>query len=627
VHRFNCNRSFVSIIDGELQHIIAEATASVSLRDKNRHLPDDGIYLGARSLDLVWGVCPHTIRLFTGRESNDIESGNVTANRTRYIIRDFRAEDCFKDRPYVREWPFMRFYAEVPLYSATGYVLGSYCVVDDEPRAVFGDSEIRDLQEVADAIGQHLENVRIAQAHTRAEKLVKGLTSFVKEHADFDPTEVSNNGLLQSSVSAANLSPKAEQESGAKPVPSTPPGDIHAPKVDIHSPEQSSTSTITQTSGQSSSSTVTAEESIFLQDQLSATDPSLYSGISDRPIILSPGEEKTLEDVLDPEDSVTADATPVQNIERDFSRLSLTDKGPVSERVAAIYSRASLLLRESMDLDGVAFLDACPTNFALLVQNTLNTRIVLTSFSSVPEEADKWEPLQPTPDTDFPMAPLPSPLGLPSVVSHEFDEPCDTLSCALKKTPKGDASLGRPPIIPKGLLHRLLRAYPQGQILSLEDAIVDSREDYLSSSYTDTLESGPEPFKAQSITDELAKRLPGAKCALFLPLWDWNKFRWLSGILVWTTSSYRALGLEELHYFKVFGDSIISEICRIHWANSEKSKFDFISSVSHELRSPLHGILASAELLHGTSLGSAQEEMVGMIESSGLTLLDTTNHM
>jgi GAF domain-containing protein len=169
VHRFNCNRSFVSIIDGELQHIIAEATASVSLRDKNRHLPDDGIYLGARSLDLVWGVCPHTIRLFTGRESNDIESGNVTANRTRYIIRDFRAEDCFKDRPYVREWPFMRFYAEVPLYSATGYVLGSYCVVDDEPRAVFGDSEIRDLQEVADAIGQHLENVRIAQAHTRAE--------------------------------------------------------------------------------------------------------------------------------------------------------------------------------------------------------------------------------------------------------------------------------------------------------------------------------------------------------------------------------------------------------------------------------------------------------------------------
>ncbi|KAJ5297889.1 hypothetical protein N7508_008138 [Penicillium antarcticum] len=608
VHRFNCNRSFVSIIDGELQHIIAEATASVSLRDKNRHLPNDGIYLGARSLDLVWGVCPHTIRLFTGREPNDIESGNVTANRTRYIIRDFRAEDCFKDRPYVREWPFMRFYAEVPLYSATGYVLGSYCVVDDQPRKVFGDEEIGDLQEVADAIGQHLENVRIAQAHTRAEKLVKGLTSFVKEHADFDPTEVSNNGLLQSSVSAANVSPKAESESGAEPLHFTPPGDIDTPQVDVHSPEQSSTSTIIQNSGQSSSSTVTAEESMFfLPDQSSETDPSsLHSGLSDRPVIVSPGEEKTLGDALKTEE----EATPVQNIEKDFSDLSFNEISPVSERLATIYSRASLLLRESMDLDGVVCLDACPTNFAF-----------------TPETTEKWDPSRPTPDTGFPIAPLSNPLGLPCVVSQEFDQPSDMLSCALKTPFKGDAGLHHQPIIPKGLLHRLLRAYPQGQILSLEDATLDSEEDYQSCSFTEILESGPESSKTQSITNQLAKRLPGAKCAIFLPLWDWNKFRWLSGILVWTTSSYRALGPEELHYFKVFGDAIISEICRINWGSTEKSKFDFISSVSHELRSPLHGILASAELLHGTSLGSAQEEMVGMIERSGLTLLDTTNHM
>ncbi|KAJ5761997.1 uncharacterized protein N7511_005379 [Penicillium nucicola] len=611
VHRFNCNRSFVSIIDGELQHIIAEATKSVSLRDKNRHLPDDGIYLGARSLDLVWGVCPHTIRLFTGREPNDIESGNVTANKTRYIIRDFRAEDCFKDRPYVREWPFMRFYAEVPLYSATGYVLGSFCVVDDQPRTTFGDDEVRDLQEVADAIGQHLENVRIAQAHTRAEKLVKGLTTFTKEHGDFDPTEVSNNGLLQSSVTAANVSPKAEVDSDAKLVTSTS-GNIDAPEVNVHSPEQSSASTVTQPSGNSLSSTVTAEESMFfLPDQLSETDPSsLPSGFSDRPTILSPGEEKTLEDAMKMEGSTAEDATPVQEVQKSFARFSLDETTPVSERIAATYSRASLLLRESMDLDGVACLDACPTNFAFK-----------------PEEAEKWDPLRPIPDAGFPMAPLPSPLGLPRVVSQEFDQPSDMLSCALKKSSVEDAGSIGQPVIPKGLLHRLLRTYPQGQILSLEDAILESEEDYLSCSSTENMDLGPESLKTQYITNELAKRLPGAKCALFLPLWDWNKFRWLSGILVWTTSSYRALGPEELHYFKAFGDSIISEICRIHWASTEKSKFDFISSVSHELRSPLHGILASAELLHGTSLEPAQEEMVDMIERSGLTLLDTTNHM
>jgi signal transduction histidine kinase len=114
---------------------------------------------------------------------------------------------------------------------------------------------------------------------------------------------------------------------------------------------------------------------------------------------------------------------------------------------------------------------------------------------------------------------------------------------------------------------------------------------------------------------------------IFLPLWDWNKSRWLSGVLAWTKSSFRALGLEELHYFNVFGDSIISEVSRMRWAGDERSKFDFISSVSHELRSPLHGILASAELLDATSLDGVQSEMVKMIERSGLTLLDTTNHM
>lgn len=74
VFRFDANRCFVSIIDGETQHTFAETTKSVSLRDKNRHKSGDGIYLGARSLDLIWGVCPHTVSLFTGRTTNDIDT-------------------------------------------------------------------------------------------------------------------------------------------------------------------------------------------------------------------------------------------------------------------------------------------------------------------------------------------------------------------------------------------------------------------------------------------------------------------------------------------------------------------------------------------------------------------------
>jgi hypothetical protein len=343
----------VSIIDGDTQHIIAETTGSVSLRDKEHHLPGDGIYLGARSLDLIWGVCPHTVRLFTGRSPDDINTDNVTANRTRYIIRDFTREDCFKDRPYVRDWPHMRFYAEVPLFSASGYVLGSYCIVDDKPWTEFGDQQVNDLQEVADAIGLHLENVRMREAHIRTEKLVKGLTNFVKDHANFDPTEVSNHGRLQSSFCAANFSPQEIAAATASADPDATP--VPAPLAD-------SSQGVTFKSGQSSSSTVTGEESMFyMPDQRSSTDPSSFeSGLSDRPMAMSPGEEKSQGEFLR-----SGDTGVHQNIDKQFSLLSLTESTPFSERIASIYARASTLLRDSMDLDGVMFLDACPTNFAL----------------------------------------------------------------------------------------------------------------------------------------------------------------------------------------------------------------------------------------------------------------------
>lgn len=56
-------------------------------------------------------------------------------------------------------------------------------------------------------------------------------------------------------------------------------------------------------------------------------------------------------------------------------------------------------------------------------------------------------------------------------------------------------------------------------------------------------------------------------------------------------------------------------------------KSDFISSISHELRSPLHGVLASVEFLQETSMTETQEDMVNNIHASGKVLLDTINHV
>jgi signal transduction histidine kinase len=57
------------------------------------------------------------------------------------------------------------------------------------------------------------------------------------------------------------------------------------------------------------------------------------------------------------------------------------------------------------------------------------------------------------------------------------------------------------------------------------------------------------------------------------------------------------------------------------------TKFSFLVSISHELRSPLHGVLASVEFLQETSLTEVQQDLVDNINSSGKVLLDTINHV
>jgi signal transduction histidine kinase len=71
----------------------------------------------------------------------------------------------------------------------------------------------------------------------------------------------------------------------------------------------------------------------------------------------------------------------------------------------------------------------------------------------------------------------------------------------------------------------------------------------------------------------------------------------------------------------------MAEVSRLDTIAADQQKGDFIGSISHELRSPLHGILASAEFLGETECDSFQRSLVDTIDSCGRTLLDTINHV
>ncbi|KAL6230658.1 hypothetical protein BDW75DRAFT_222028 [Aspergillus navahoensis] len=541
VYRFGCMRSFVSLIDSQNQHIISEATASISLRDRAKHNPDDGLYLGVTTLNRVFGVCPHTVKLFSGVDVPHLKNtANVTANKSRYIVRDFTLEEHFKDRPYVTGWPYFRFYAEVPIYSPSGHILGSYCVVDNKPRQDFSEDAVVALQEISDAIALHLENVRTVHYHRRSDRLVQGLTTFVKdrphERNPLDtPTSPSDTSGLSSPerLGLRELALATEPAGGTAPLSSTRDG------VD--------------------DSTDATSLSVALHEAMDSSPLNKIGAEAGSP-------QRTA--LFQAEDEVCVKGTPY---------LARKDTVPLSTRTTNVYAHASSLIREAMDVDGVMFVDACSCNFGIVSQKT-----DLLGWEPLPKNAD------PRPRCQYPNDP------------QAGEIMCDTLGLASNEISPLNG-------ISELLLRELITALPQGGVFH-----PDAGSDNL-----DLLET------------RLAKSFPQAKSLLFIPLWDWNKGQWLAGTFVWTKDGdqERALGLDELHYFKVFGDSIISEIARLDWSQKEKSKFNLISSVSHELRSPLHGMLANAELLSASVLQPEQRETVNALQTCGITLLDTINHL
>lgn len=81
-------------------------------------------------------------------------------------------------------------------------------------------------------------------------------------------------------------------------------------------------------------------------------------------------------------------------------------------------------------------------------------------------------------------------------------------------------------------------------------------------------------------------------------MWDPHQERWFGASIVLSYSSTRIFSVRnELSYVAAFCDVVLGEIWRLESQELSQSKNDFISSISHELRSPLRSILGSAECL------------------------------
>jgi Signal transduction histidine kinase len=284
------------------------------------------------------------------------------------------------------------------------------------------------------------------------------------------------------------------------------------------------------------------------------------------------------------------------------------------------------LIRESIEVEGVAFLDASIETFGGLVEDG----------SRKAREAYARDATSGSDDSITDSETTPGLIGF-SVPKLENDDhtTCRILGSSTSNASSIDDHKPHEFAMRESLLRVILNRYPHGKIFNYNEngSVSDDNSSggtYSSSERTsgsETKRKRRRPNHRQDASD-LIKVLVGARSIIFLPLWDSHRSKWFSGILVWTNTPKRVFIPEsELTYLRAFGNSVMAEIHRLDVEMAERAKTNLVSSISHELRSPLHGILGTANVLSDTAMNALQQGMVHTIESCGRTLLDTINHV
>ncbi len=73
------------------------------------------------------------------------------------VVKDATTDERFAENPFVVGDFHLRFYAGAPLITSFGYRVGTVCLLDTKPRQSFSEEDVRDLQDLASIVSDHLE--------------------------------------------------------------------------------------------------------------------------------------------------------------------------------------------------------------------------------------------------------------------------------------------------------------------------------------------------------------------------------------------------------------------------------------------------------------------------------------
>ncbi|WKT43458.1 hypothetical protein QSH57_008294 [Fusarium oxysporum f. sp. vasinfectum] len=538
--RLGASRAMISLFDCQHQHIIAEATPALRI-SAHANPPSSG----SDSLWLCGTAIPRSYgicdRVLVSPEFGGPQQASLASELPVTVVSNLAENEEYRNTWYYKARPEHRFYAGVPIRTRRGINIGVFCILDNEPRETLDEASLQVMRDVSASILGQMELTRSGDGRRPGERMVRGLGSYVE-----GKTTIS--GWQNSSTHAFNTDASTEE------------GSLNQTQQKIQNQR---------------------DNAVAAADTESISTPDTF-------VLESPSQNKPTSPFH------PTDKTPHSVPTGEESR---------SQQLNQIFSKAANILRESIEVEGVLFLDAGIGSFAGRIRSGSLRRA---------------------------MCPI---LGFSTSVSSSIN---------------GEAPAGRSRTIPQRQLQRLLRRYPKGKIYNFDGYGVmassdptseDSAMAVFQAQKARSIQEGQrgDNQKSRKVNDPYSRKnegmairdiFPGARSVAFVPLWDSHRDRWFSGCFVYTMTPTRIFTVQgELSYLAAFSAVIMADVAMMESSIVSLATTSLLSSLSHELRSPLHGIVLCAELLRDTALDVFQGDVLRSLEVCGRTLLDTINHL
>ncbi|RMY34986.1 hypothetical protein D0866_04906 [Hortaea werneckii] len=624
--RMHARRAMVSLVSAGVEYVLAEATRTMSLQYDTTEDPADIPWLGCCCFPRTDGL--NDLAMDGWRKAASYRDIDVAPRhyfkegRSEHwcIVSDVTERPEYQERAFARRASNLRFYCSIPLRGPDGAVLGALSIMDDRPRYGVSAAELLFLEDSADTMYEHLQTSFIRSQQQRSESFIQALGLFNSHKSSLrdwwvgrDNDRIRKKGRYYVEVEASpqDQQDRADNEFGKQETAGFSVASERRQRRTHSEVREDPVDGVIPTNPTSESnanaSTARIRQGVAGKDftpsnnikpnslERHASTARIRQGVAGKDFTPSNKSAQHQAEFVGETISETG-ARSRPRTKRAAASAEKNKKRPetfdLAKAIESTYARASNLVREAIHGEGAVFADAKAASAAL--RNRRGTKTGLVPSSGEANSSDA---------------------GRDSTLQNLSDPYLDSGANSMSEGDKSE-SLG-----PKRIC--TFNLADSGAIYSSSgDSDIAASEDA-----SDGPKLPPSSARRTPVSRD-AKRLGeimvGARTIAFYPIWDDASELFSSVLFVWSNTPLRYFDQSvEMNYLAAFGHSLTAELSRLNALASEKAKGSFISSISHELRSPLHGVLAGAELLQESDLTPYQQEMTLTITHAGRILLDT----